>query len=185
MGEVDQRADEFVAWGRSCAAEGDFDRALEYFSRALSFDPSRLEVHVDLAKLDLARGNHSAALRRLRAVAAAYDRAGDPSAAGDVREFAAALSTPDASQVIEAPPGTVLRPQTGSTEPMGLLLPTPRKRPREETVLAKTILLFPDGSPMPTGPQPVAAAEPRKPTKSRPMRTRFRVAAPPMIRRPR
>jgi hypothetical protein len=65
---------------------------------------------------------------------------------------------------------------------MGMLLPTPRQRPREETVIAKTVLRFPDGTPMPTPPS-VPPPKTRAPAASQ--RARFRVSPPPMLRRPR
>jgi tetratricopeptide (TPR) repeat protein len=184
MGEVDARVSAWVEIARQRVAEGDIDRAIELFSRALSLDPERLEVHIDLAELEIARGHTRAAMRRLEAVAEAYVDAGNAEAAADVLEFAAALGSGKPLQ-----PGVVQRMQTGRTEPMGILLPTPRQRPREETVLARTILLFPDGTPMP--PQPTSDASndaaKAKPTKRppAPTRARFRVSPPPMLRRPR
>ena len=180
MGEVDARVSAWVEIARQRVAEGDVDRAIELFSRALSLDPERLEVHIDLAELEIARGRTQAALRRLEAVAEAYVDAGNAAAAADVLEFAGALAGGEA--------GAVQRLQTGYTEPMGMLLPTPRQRPREETVLAKTILLFPDGTPMPVpGTQASKASSAKKASKKpAPLpKARFRVSPPPMLRRPR
>jgi tetratricopeptide (TPR) repeat protein len=179
MGEVDRRVSAFIEIARRRIVDGDVDLAIEFFSRALSLDPERLEVHVDLAELEIARGKTRAAIRRLEAVAEAYVDTGNIDAAADVLEFAAALERGTGF----TEPGAVQGSQTGFTEPMGILLPTPRQRPREETVLARTILLFPDGSPMPIpSTTPVRETHRRPPP---PHRARFRVSPPPMLRRPR
>ncbi len=183
MGEVDARVSAWVEIARQRVVEGDIDRAIELFSRALSLDPERLEVHIDLAELEIARGRTRAALRRLEAVAEAYVDAGNAEAAADVLEFAAALGGGRPAPE----PGAVQRMQTGRTEPMGMLLPTPRQRPREETVLARTVLLFPDGTPMPPQQTTTSASNGATKSKRRPPapRARFRVSPPPMLRRPR
>jgi tetratricopeptide (TPR) repeat protein len=178
MGDVERRVSAYVEIARRRMAEGNVDEAIEFFSRALSLDPERLEVHVDLAELEIARGRTKAALRRLEAVAEAYVDAGNADAAADVLEFAAALESGKGLPE----PGTVRGTQTGVTEPMGILLPTPRQRPREETVLAKTVLLFPDGTPMPAQATPTIKKDRRPPP---PPKARFRVSPPPMLRRPR
>jgi tetratricopeptide (TPR) repeat protein len=183
MGEVERQVSAYVEIARRRMAEGNVDQAIEFFSRALSLDPERLEVHVDLAELEIARGKTDAAIARLEAVAEAYVDAGNTEAATDVLAFAAALA--NGTGLPED--GAVEGRQTGMTEPMGMLLPTPRHGPREETVLAKTVLLFPDGTPMPVQgaapPKPKPKNGERRP--AAPTRARFRVSPPPMLRRPR
>lgn len=178
VGDVERRVSAYVEIARQRVAEGEIDQAIEFFSRALTLDPERLEVHVDLAEVEIARGRTSSAIRRLHAVAEAYVDVGNPEAARDVLEFAAALH--NGEQLPEA--GAARGQQTGMTEPMGILLPTPRQGPREETVIAKTILRFPDGTPMPT-PNNANASGSKRPAP--PPKARFRVSPPPMLRRPR
>ena len=171
--EHERKAAAYIEIARQRITAGDESGAVEYFSRALSFDPKRLDVHVDLAELEISRGNLDAAVRRLDAVANAYIDSGRPDLAEDVRNIAAVIGAPETAAVEAAEPPS-------RTEPMSILLTTPRRAPREKTVCIKTVLRFPDGSLMPAQPTP---PKPKKTASRRPS-VRFRVAPPPAPRRP-
>jgi hypothetical protein len=170
--EHQQKAAAYIEIARERIAAGDEDSAVEFFSRALSFDPKRLDVHVDLAELEISRGNVPAAVRRLEAVATAYVDSGRTDLAEDVRNIAAVLGVHEA--------GSVAGELDSRTEPMSILLSSPRMAPREQTVCVKTVLRFPDGTVMPEHPP-----APTKQPGSRRQNVRFRVSPPPALRRPR
>jgi hypothetical protein len=68
-------------------AGGHEEAALHLLAGALTVDPARLELHVDVAQLEIAAGHDDVATMRLRALAAAYRCAGRSEDAAAIEEF--------------------------------------------------------------------------------------------------
>lgn len=84
-------ADEAITGLTQAAAElgatGHPDTALHLYAGALTVDPERLELHLDVAELEVACGQDAIAAARLRALAQAYRQAGRVEEATAVEEF--------------------------------------------------------------------------------------------------
>ena len=103
--------DEAIAGLVAAAAElgtgGLIEPALHLYAGALTIDPDRLELHVDVAELEIASGRPGWASARLHALARAYQAAGRCDDAAAIEEFSASLpSAPaptDEACIVELP----------------------------------------------------------------------------------
>jgi hypothetical protein len=176
--------DRLVSTGRALAAAEHTDAAYVVLSEALHLDPSRLDLHVDVAELEIGRGEVQAGVARLQELASAYSAFGHVEEARCIAESIAAVC---------AEPGAVVHPQTGVTEPMSVVLHAPRVPARnEETVICRTVLRFPDGTVIPSQAPSHTADDKRRVSDSaaRPAlapkpRVRFRVPSAPRLEKPR
>lgn len=177
VGQAPAALERLVSTGRDLAAADRHDAAYAVLSEALRLDPSRLDLHVDLAELEIGRGDRELGVSRLHELARAYLAFGLEDEGRCILESIAAMQDPELPAS-----GAVVVPQTGVTEPMGILLYAPRGEAREETVIARTVLRFPDGSVMPG--QSAAAAAPPRPSVALKPRVRFRVPSAPRLKTP-
>jgi tetratricopeptide (TPR) repeat protein len=86
---ADEAVAGLVASAAELAAGGRIEAALQLHAGALTIDPSRLELHLEVAELEVASGRDIAAAARLRALARAYVAAGRSDDASAIEEFVA------------------------------------------------------------------------------------------------
>lgn len=183
VGQSVAAIERLVSTGRALAAAEQPDAAYAVLSEALHLDPSQLDLHVDVAELEIGRGDVESGIARLQELATAYAAFGHEEKARAIAESIAAVAEE---------PGAVAHAQTGVTEPMSIILHAPRTPPREETVICRTILRFPDGTVIPGQPGDGGVekrrfgepATPRTALSPKP-RVRFRVPSAPRLERPR
>ena len=156
------------------------------YEAALRIDPSRGDLHVELAELEFSCGRREQATARLETLAGAYlDRDMVAEAEAIVAMLEARLGEPE--------PGAVVPAQTGLTEPMTVVFGVPQVVEVTHTEFCREpILLLPDGTPMPR--QPTSTSTPKMRTtrvprprrdgkRSKPMVQIVRLSAP-ALRRP-
>lgn len=182
VGQSVTAIDRLVGTGRALAAAGEADAAYALLSEALQLDPSRLDLHVDVAELEIGCGDIETGVGRLQELATAY------AAFGHVEE---ARCIVESIEAVYAEPGAVAHAQTGVTEPMSVVLHAPRTLASEETVLCRTVLRFPDGTVIPGQPgdgrveKRRVTFEPSRPALAHKPRVRFRVPSAPRLEKPR
>jgi tetratricopeptide (TPR) repeat protein len=147
--------------------------AYRLLGTAVRLDPSQLELHVELAELELARGDSEAARTRLLELARIYAETDREDEAQWVLD--AALATP-------SEPGAVTRAPRGATERMVLGIPTVQHVPEDRTVIVRTVLRFPDGTIIPGQGQPQTATAPPR---DKVNKVHFKPPRAPRLRQPR
>jgi len=155
-GETEAAVDALVDSARRLVDTHDDDPSPLYamFGAALELDPTRLELHVDLAEVQAAHGDVPGAQARLVQLSAIYIDAGRPLDARAVLSVASAWD----------PQGSVagvIETQITVEESIEILLeeveeeqvpqpaPAPRRRPRAETICTPTLLRGADGGILP------------------------------------
>ena len=138
-----QAVERLVKRARELAAGWSTEKAITMYEAALRIDPSRGDLHVELAELELACGREDEGTARLEALASAYL---DRNMVSEAEAIIAALEAHHA----EAEPGAVVPAQTGLTAPMTVVLGVPQPVEVTHTEFCdQPVLLFPDGTPMP------------------------------------
>ncbi|MEM6996748.1 MAG: hypothetical protein AAF721_39960 [Myxococcota bacterium] len=149
-----QAVERMVNTARSLARLGSKEAAMSLLGQAVEQDPSRLDLHLEMAELEFERGCNEEGARRLESLAEAYLDA------DMTDEAAAVLAYLESTMVAE--PGAVVEAQTGVTQPMTVVFGVPQVIERTHTEFcSQPVLLFPDGSPLPgqhTTPAVVEAA---------------------------
>lgn len=161
-------------------AEAGNRHAHTLMKRAMILSPNQLELHVDAAQVELTLGEHTGAIKRLWRLALAYRGKGLKDEAREIEQLVESLQQPPE-------PGVVQPAQTGFTEPMRVTPGVPIAVQGAKTELVRMpILLFPDGTPMPTKPLPVTKKQWGKAPRRRPPAgsVRFRMQPPPKLKRP-
>ena len=148
--------------------------------KALKLDPGRLDLHVDIARLQAKDGDVYGARSRLEQLAAAYIHLGEWGEAQNVLAFAAKWDPQplvageiEISIDIETDSGPIALDDIALEKISAAVVreagsAKKRRRVPQKTMVAETVLRFPDGSPMPTKDQPWAVAAARKSPTSRP-----------------
>lgn len=183
LGQYELAIDRLVRSAHQLSEAGN-RHAHTLIKRAMTIAPNRTELHIDAAEIELALGETKAACQRLWRLAASYR--------GDGRKEDA-VAIEQMVEGLQPEPGAVEPAQTGRTAPIRLTaagVPAPVARTNTDAV-SRPVLLFPDGTPMPTV-DVVAAAAPaaRKGWGKSPRRrppagsVRFRITAPPKLKRP-
>lgn len=133
--------------------------------RALELDPTRLDLHLTIAQLQAKDGDVHGARSRLQQLASAYIHKGAWLDAQDVLSFAAEW---DPQPLVAGEIELVIDVDSDSI-PIALEdLELPKRPKREQTMVTDTVLIFPDGSPLPRKKQPWAIAAAHKSPTSRP-----------------
>lgn len=149
-GQRAEAVEGLVAAAESCTAREDNGAALTLYGKALAVDPSRLELHLDVAMAEAALGRMESAQQRLEHLAEVYMQAGRTDEAAEVYRCLAGWEG-DGEDELEAEPEPQPQPAARTTQ-----VPTTRGRtaphaaiptmmPTTETVVISTILVTPDG----------------------------------------
>ncbi|MEM6992633.1 MAG: tetratricopeptide repeat protein, partial [Myxococcota bacterium] len=101
-GNAEQGIDTMLEAAAAYAEQENHVAALALFGHALGMDPSRLEVHLDVAICESAAGHHDAAIERCEALAEMYLRAGRRDEAEEIFRFAASWEPGEDSVVHSA-----------------------------------------------------------------------------------
>lgn len=160
-----------VEAAESCTTQDDHAAALTLYGKALSIDPSRLELHLDVAMAEAALGREDAAKARLENLAEIYMQAGRTDEAAEMYRFLASWEAEEEEQEAEdddesdlpAPRSPSAGPGPASADaqapaahsppsgppaahpPVGASAGVPLQVPTTETVVVPTILITPDG----------------------------------------
>lgn len=135
LGDLTGAVDELLLMASEHVEAERHVEAMSAFGRALGLDPSRSEIHLDVAFVESAMGRHDAAVSRIEALADGYMNAGRTEEAAELLRFLSTWADAD--------------------DERATLIPT-----RTETVVCATVLIRPDGTLlMPTGD---AAAAPER-----------------------
>jgi hypothetical protein len=117
-GQWDVPLEELVATARAFAEQGNVGGAFALLGHALGRDPSRLELHIDIAELEAGLGQLGEATCRLSQLSQAYGRAGRHEEADAVLEVVAAWTHAAASApIVLSDPAAPGRTEPGRTEP--------------------------------------------------------------------
>jgi hypothetical protein len=106
-GATDEAAMGLAQAAAELGAAGETEAALHLLAGALTISPTRLELHLEVAELEVARGLELVAATRLRALADAYRHAGREDDAAAIGEFASGMPTgpmPKADSLLVALP---------------------------------------------------------------------------------
>jgi hypothetical protein len=160
-GQRDEAVEGLVGAAESCSAREDHAAALTLYGKALSLDPVRLELHLDVAMAEAALGRMEAAQSRLENLAEVYMQAGRTDEAAEVYRCLAGWEdgeegeveeavAPAPQQVAQQAPQQVARqaaPQAppAAAPPAAQGYAVPAMMPTTETVVIPTILVTPDG----------------------------------------
>lgn len=165
-GERAEAVNGLVAAAESCTAREDNGAALTLYGKALSVDPMRLELHLDVAMAEAALGRMEAAQTRLEHLAEVYMQAGRTDEAAEVyRCLAGWEGDGEAGEEEEveaepvAPSRTTLVPSAAPARAIPAGAVPMMMMPSSETVVIATILVTPDGQLM----QVPAAHQPGQP----------------------
>ncbi|MCA9651409.1 MAG: tetratricopeptide repeat protein, partial [Myxococcales bacterium] len=117
----------------ACGQQDDHAAALTLYGKALSIDPGRLELHLDVAIAEAALGRDEAAQARLENLAEIYMQAGRTDEAAEVFRFIASWEEEEVEEELEelATPATTTARHTA----------VPMQIPTSETVVIPTILI--------------------------------------------
>ncbi|MBC8066932.1 MAG: tetratricopeptide repeat protein, partial [Deltaproteobacteria bacterium] len=153
-GQHDVAFEHFSRTAQLLRERGANDDALSCYGYAVSSDPQRIDIHVDIAELELEMGRREAALARLDGLAEAYVLADREDDAVAILEFMNELQgdgdAPSPAPEMFAP---------GAFESGAIPAPV---RDTEGTMVISTFLLTPEGAPfVPGAPPPLTIAEPR------------------------
>jgi hypothetical protein len=167
-GQRAEAVEGLVTAAESCSGQDDHAAALTLYGKALSIEPGRLELHLDVAMAEAALGRMESAQSRLENLAEVYMQAGRTDEAAEVyrclagweddggeeAEAAPVQAAPVAQQrVTHVPTAAPARSVPSDAVPM-MMMGT------SETVVISTILVTPDGQLMqlpierPQGQQP-------------------------------
>ncbi|MEM7157221.1 MAG: hypothetical protein AAF799_30490 [Myxococcota bacterium] len=147
-----------VAAAEACAGSRRPTDALCLYATALSLEPTRDDLHLDIATVEESMGRHDAAVERIEALAERYFDAGRTEEAIEVLRFMSSWTAAEPSRPI----ATAVEAPAASSE----------------TVICATVLLRPDGTLMKAAPAPSPEPTCDDPT------LRRRPPARPMARRP-
>lgn len=141
----------FVRAAEILRARGQAEDALVVYGYALTADPQRIDLHVDIAELEAETGRREAALQRLESLAEAYLAADREEDAIAILEFMNEWS----SDEVQSPAPEMFEP--GAFEAGAIAAPV---RDTEGTMVIQTFLLTPEGRPfvpgeIPSVPTPV------------------------------
>jgi tetratricopeptide (TPR) repeat protein len=157
-GQHDVAYEHFLRTAQLLRERGASDDALTCYGYAVSSDPRRIDIHVDIAELEMELGRREAALARLDGLAEAYLAADREDDAVAILEFMNELQAGDDDE----PEPTASAPQMfepGAFEAGAIPEPV---RDVEGTMMISTFLLTPDGTPfVPGAPPPLMVGEPR------------------------
>ncbi len=148
-GQRSEAVEGLVGAAEACSGQDDHAAALTLYGKALSIEPGRLELHLDVAMAEAALGRMEAAQSRLENLAEVYMQAGRTDEAAEVYRCLAGWEEDDEEQEeVEAPPvHTPARVTHVPTAPAGA--PSgqgvPMMMTSTETVVISTILVTPDG----------------------------------------
>ncbi len=176
-----QATEQLVIAARALAKRGSPDAALTMYEQALELEPTRFELHMEMAEIEIECRRIAEAAARLHALAQAYL---DRDMIDEAQAVIAFIEGLDAG----AESGVVVQAQTGVTQPMTVVFGVPKViEPSHTEFCSQPVLLFPDGSPMPGQASPTTRA-PKLGGRSRPSarRARIQLGAPraPALRRP-
>jgi hypothetical protein len=145
-GQRAEAVEGLVAAAESCTAREDHGAALTLYGKALAVDPSRLELHLDVAMAEAALGRMESAQQRLDHLAEVYMQAGRTDEAAEVyRCLAGWEAEGDEEELAPAPaPARTTEVPTGPGQPASHAA-VPLMVPTTETVVIPTILVTPDG----------------------------------------
>jgi hypothetical protein len=149
-GQRTEAVDGLVAAAESCTAREDNGAALTLYGKALSVDPMRLELHLDVAMAEAALGRMEAAQSRLEHLAEVYMQAGRTDEAAEVYRCIAGWEA-DGEEAEAEPEAAPVAPQRTTEVPASKpAQPLPRDAVpmtvgTSETVVISTILITPDG----------------------------------------
>ncbi len=151
-GQRTEAVDGLVEAAESCTARDDHGAALTLYGKALSVDPMRLELHLDVAMAEAALGRMEAAQSRLEHLAEVYMQAGRTDEAAEVYRCLAGWEDDGEAAVDEPAASSPAAPARRTEVPTsGPAQPPPRgavplsMMPTSETVVIPTILVTPDG----------------------------------------
>jgi tetratricopeptide (TPR) repeat protein len=205
-GSVDEAVDLLVEAAHRLAARPSIEAAYDLIDRAYNLDPTRLEIHIDIAEIQAKTGDLTGARHRLEQLASAYTDAGAYDEARDVLAAAeqwrptvnageieivrdgVSESIPiDTSDIVVDSDAIAI--DSAFDDPGAIRT----KPPRSPTMVVPTLLRRPDGTLLPEHEQPPmheprrarkrTATGPHTPTRS-PRRKRKRAARHPVVGQP-
>jgi hypothetical protein len=140
--------DGLVEAAEACAELEQHAQALLLYAKALSLDPRRIELHLDVAAIEQAMGRRDAAIARVEGLAERYMGTGRTDEAAELLRFAASWEQGSQSEEI------IEELEADEAHTVVARNPLLRERaakpawqaPRTETVVCATVLIRPDGS---------------------------------------
>lgn len=139
-----------VEAAEACSERDQHAHAIILYAKALALDPSREELHLDVAMVEHAMGRRDAATARVEGLAERYMATGRTEQAAEILRFLASWGD-DADEVDDA-----LLEEVEPEESVSTVIarnPLPHARPSKaaapastETVVCATVLVRPDGS---------------------------------------
>lgn len=135
-GDATGAADGLCAVAERLAEQDRDTDAMRLYGNALTIDPTRHEVHLDVAVLEWGLGRTDAATARAESLAEVYMRQGRTEEAVEVLRFFASLTDDDDDNDVAAL----------DLEEIETIEPTPSPLASTETVVSATVLIRPDGS---------------------------------------
>ncbi|MEM9453666.1 MAG: tetratricopeptide repeat protein [Myxococcota bacterium] len=95
LGRHDEAVEELVHAAQRSMDEDEPNEAMSLYSKALALDPSRMDLHLDVALAEDAMGRHEAAVCRIEGLAGHYMNDGRTDEAADLLRFAATWGKPE------------------------------------------------------------------------------------------
>ena len=105
-GQPEEAIEELVGAAQDFAERGALEAAFALMTKALIIDPTRLELHIDVAELEASAGRPDMAVERLHNLACAYEAAGQYDEAMAVVEVASAFASTEDEEEDRPEPGT-------------------------------------------------------------------------------
>ncbi len=148
-----------ITAAESCNANDDHAAALTLYGKALAIDPSRLELHLDVAMAEAALGREDSAQARLENLAEIYMQAGRTDEAAEMYRFLASWDEADEQDDDDDDAG---EETAYSVEPGPQPEPEPEPRPAPEPQPAPTAAADPTPQHFPPSPPPMGAGVPHQ-----------------------
>jgi tetratricopeptide (TPR) repeat protein len=143
-GRRSEAVDGLARAAEACTAREEHERATDLLGRALALDPSRTELHLELAMVEEAQGRHDAAVLRLEGLA---DRYMDAGRFEDAAELLCVVASWDDPSPAESPAPVVAAPVVAAPVVAAPVVAAPEVFPRNAalitgaTVIARNPLL--------------------------------------------
>ncbi|MEM7156464.1 MAG: tetratricopeptide repeat protein [Myxococcota bacterium] len=160
-GQFAEAIEGLVNAAESCVAQDDHAAALTLYGKALGIDPTRLELHLDVAMAEAALGRDEAAYTRLENLAETYMQAGRTDEAAEMYRFLTSWDEEREAEEAEAEADAEAHDEAdyaqapveaAAPEPAAPVEPAapaaggvPGPIASEHTVMVPTILITPDG----------------------------------------